>query len=82
MPTRPLVTRYEDDLTLVADLWGKVGFALALVVVLAFPFVAGPRWLTVGNMALVAVVGTAGERYAEWRHRDRRSLELVDELAG
>ncbi len=32
--------------------------------------------------ALVAVVGTAGERYAEWRHRDRRSLELVDELAG
>jgi branched-chain amino acid transport system permease protein len=58
MPTRPLVTRYEDDLALLPDRWGQAGLALALVVALAFPFVAGSHWLTVGNMALVAVVGS------------------------
>ena len=58
MPTRPLTTRYEDDLALLPDLWGKAGFALALVAALLFPFLAGPHWLTVGNMALVAIVGS------------------------
>jgi branched-chain amino acid transport system permease protein len=57
---RPLLTRYQDDLGLFPDRWHKVGLALAAVVVLAYPFVVGPSWLTVGNHALVAVVGAVG----------------------
>lgn len=60
MPTRPLVTRYEDDLRLMPDRWHKVGLVLGLVFVLAFPFLASASWLTVGNHALVAIVGAVG----------------------
>jgi branched-chain amino acid transport system permease protein len=60
VPTRPLVTRYEDDLKLFPGLWHRVGLVLGVVVVLGFPFVAGARWLTVGNLALCATVGAAG----------------------
>ncbi len=59
MPTRPLITRYEDDLRLFPGLWHKVALVLGVAVVLLFPFVAGARWLTVGNLALVATVGAA-----------------------
>ncbi|MBI4259992.1 MAG: branched-chain amino acid ABC transporter permease [Actinobacteria bacterium] len=58
MPVRPLVTRYEDDLRLFASRWQQAGLALGLVVVLVYPFVAGNRWLSIGNQALVAVVGS------------------------
>jgi branched-chain amino acid transport system permease protein len=57
---RPLVTRYEDDLRLFPDFWHKVGLALGALFILAFPFVAGPSWLTVGNHALIAIVGAVG----------------------
>jgi branched-chain amino acid transport system permease protein len=60
MPTRPLVTRYQDDLSLFPDLWHKVGLIAGLAVVLAFPFWASASWLTVGNHALIAVVGSVG----------------------
>lgn len=60
MPTRPLVTRYEDDLRLFPDRWHKIGFAIAIPIVLGLPFVATPQWLTVGNLALIAVVGAVG----------------------
>ena len=60
MPTRKLVTRYEDDLRLWPDLWHKVGLALGLAFVLAFPFVAGPSWLSVGIHAMIAIVGAVG----------------------
>lgn len=60
MPTRPLVTRYEDDLALFPDWWHKVGLVIAVVVGLGFPFFVGPSWLTVGNQALVAIVGAVG----------------------
>lgn len=60
MPTRPLVTRYEDDLRLFPDRWHKVGLVLGAVVVLGFPFVTGASWLTVGNQALIAIVGAVG----------------------
>lgn len=59
MPTRPLVTRYEDDLRLFPSLWHRVGWAVALVILLAWPWLAAGRWMTVGNLALVAVVGSA-----------------------
>lgn len=60
MPTRPLVTRYEDDLRLFPDRWHTIGLALAIPIVLAVPFVASAQWLTVGNLALIAVVGAVG----------------------
>lgn len=60
MPTRPLVTRYEDDLSLFPDLWHKVGLVLGLAVALWFPFWVSASWLTVGNHALIAIVGSIG----------------------
>ena len=60
MPTRPLVIRYEDDLDLFPGVWHRVGLVVALVLLLAIPFVASPRWLTVSNLALVSVVGAVG----------------------
>lgn len=57
---RPLVTRYEDDLRLFPDFWHKVGIALGVAIMLGFPFLAGPSWLTVGNQALIAIVGAVG----------------------
>jgi branched-chain amino acid transport system permease protein len=60
MPTRPLVTRYEDDLRRFPDRWHKVGLALGAAIVLGFPFAAGASWLTVGNQALIAIVGAIG----------------------
>ncbi|HUH05667.1 MAG TPA: branched-chain amino acid ABC transporter permease [Kofleriaceae bacterium] len=57
MPTRPLVTSYKDDLRLFPDMWHKVGLALGVAVVLYYPFYVGNEWLTVGNHALIAIVG-------------------------
>lgn len=59
MPTRPLVVRYEDDLKLLPGLWHKVGGLLAVAIALSYPWLASARWLTVGNLALVAIVGAA-----------------------
>lgn len=58
--TRPLVTRYEDDLRLFPDAWHKLGLALGILIVLAYPFWVGSSWLTVGNQALIAIVGAVG----------------------
>jgi branched-chain amino acid transport system permease protein len=60
MPTRPLVTRYQDDLRIFPDRWHKIGLALGAATVLAFPFAVSASWLTVGNHALIAVVGAVG----------------------
>jgi branched-chain amino acid transport system permease protein len=60
VPTRSLVTRYEDDLALFPDRYHKIGIVLGLVFVFAFPFVASASWLTVGNQALIAIVGAVG----------------------
>ena len=57
MPTRPLTTRYEDDLALFADRWQRAGLAVSVLIVLAFPAVADGFWLTIGNNALIAIVG-------------------------
>jgi branched-chain amino acid transport system permease protein len=58
MPTRALVTRYRDDQALVPDMWQKVGLILGLIAIVVFPFQVSERWLVVGNLALVAVVGS------------------------
>ena len=60
MPTRPLQTRYEDDLKLFPDMWHKIGLAVAIPIFLAYPFIASSQWLTIGNLALVTVVGAIG----------------------
>ena len=54
---RRLRTRYEQDLQLLPDSWHKVGLGIAVVFLLVFPCVAGARWLNVGNLALLSVVG-------------------------
>ncbi len=59
MPTRPLVTRYEDDLRLFQSMWHKVALVLGGAVVLVYPFATSARWLGVGNLALVATVGAS-----------------------
>ena len=58
MPTRPLVTRYEDDLRLFPDMWHKVGLLLGTITVLWFPFYVGDYWLIIGNLALISIVGS------------------------
>jgi branched-chain amino acid transport system permease protein len=58
VPTRPLVTRYEDDLALFPDRWHRIGLVVFGLALLIFPFVAGDHWLGVGNRALIAVVGS------------------------
>lgn len=58
MPTRSLVTRYEDDLRLFPDMWHKVGLVLGLALVLWYPFHVSDQWLIVGNLALVYIVGS------------------------
>ncbi len=58
MPTRKLVTTYEDDLARFPDLWQKLGLGLLALALLGFPMVASSRWLAIGNLALVSVVGS------------------------
>ena len=58
MPTRALVTRYRDDLKLFPDMWHKVALVLGAVVALGYPFYVGHQWMTVGNIALVSIVGS------------------------
>ena len=60
MPTKALVTSYEQDQKLFPDLWHKIGLVLGALLCVGFPFVADGQWLTVGNLALVAVVGAVG----------------------
>ncbi len=58
MPTRRLITHYRDDLALWPDMWHRVGLVVAAVVALGYPFLVSDEWLTIGNLALVAVVGS------------------------
>ena len=60
MPTRALITRYEDDLQLFPDLWHKIGLAVGILFLVVFGFTANDHWLNVGNLALISVVGALG----------------------
>lgn len=60
MPTRPLLIRYEDDLALFPDMWNKIGVAVAILALVLFPILASEYWMTVGNMALIGIVGAVG----------------------
>lgn len=58
MPRRKLITRYQDDLSLFPDRWHLVGWLACAPLALLYPFLASDEWLTVGNLALVGVVGS------------------------
>jgi branched-chain amino acid transport system permease protein len=58
MPNRPLAVRYEDDFRLLAGRWERIGLLLLVVLALAYPWVVSTNWVTVANLALVAVVGS------------------------
>lgn len=58
MPNRPLAVRYEDDFRLLAGRWERFGVALLVALALAYPLLASTHWVTVANLALVAVVGS------------------------
>jgi hypothetical protein len=61
VPTRPLTTRYEDDLRLFASRWQQLALVLGIVVALVYPFIVGSRWMTIGNQALIS------RWWARWR---------------
>ena len=58
MPNRPLAVRYEDDFSLLAGRWERIGLALLVIVALAYPWIVTTNWITVANLALVAIVGS------------------------
>ena len=60
MPTTPLATRYEDDLRLLASRWRQAGVVLLALVLVVYPLQATAQWLTIGNLALVSIVGAVG----------------------
>ncbi|HIA00521.1 MAG TPA: branched-chain amino acid ABC transporter permease, partial [Myxococcales bacterium] len=60
MPTRALVTSYRNDMRLFPDFWHKVGLVIAVGLLLAYPLLLDDRWVTIGNHALIAVVGSIG----------------------
>ncbi len=60
MPTRALVTRYEQDLERFPDAWHRVGIALLVMACVAIPVLANSYWMTVINQALFTVVGAVG----------------------
>lgn len=57
MPIRPLVTRYEDDLSLFPTRWHRIGLVLGLVLLVVLPFGLDRYWLDVLNLTAVYVVG-------------------------
>ena len=58
MPNRPLTTRYEDDFSLLAGRWERIGLALLVLLLVAYPWVVNTNWVTVANLALIAIVGS------------------------
>jgi branched-chain amino acid transport system permease protein len=58
MPNRPLAVRYEDDFKLLAGRWERLGVALLVAGVIAYPWLVTTNWVTVANLALVAIVGS------------------------
>lgn len=60
MPTRPLLTRYQDDLSLFPDLWHKIGLSVVVIAIIAYPLCVGEYGMTLANSACIAVVGAVG----------------------
>ena len=58
MPSRPLVTRYEQDLHRFVDRWQYLGLFLLAVVIVLWPAVMPGRWVTIAVQACTAIVGS------------------------
>ena len=58
MPNRALTTRYEDDFSLLGGRWERIGLALLAAFVPIYPFAATVNWVTVANLAMIAIVGS------------------------
>ena len=58
MPNRPLTTTYQDDFSILAGRWERFGLLLLTIGVLAYPLLATTNWVTVANLALIAIVGS------------------------
>lgn len=58
MPNRPLIERYEDEFPLLAGRWERIGIALLAAVMIGWPLLASVNWVTVANLAMIAVVGS------------------------
>jgi branched-chain amino acid transport system permease protein len=57
---RTLLTSYREDMKLFPGGWHKFGLALFVVLALIYPFWVGPKWMTIGNLALIYVVASVG----------------------
>ena len=57
MPTRKLVVRYEQDLTLFPDRWHKIGLVTISLLAVIFPIVASDYWLGISLDTMIAIVG-------------------------
>ena len=57
MPSKPLVTRYEQDLHRFVTRWQYLGLALLAVVIVAWPLVMSAQWITIAVQACTAIVG-------------------------
>jgi branched-chain amino acid transport system permease protein len=57
MPNRPLARHYADDFSLLAGRWERIGLLLLTVTLVAYPLLANSNWVTVANLALIAIVG-------------------------
>jgi branched-chain amino acid transport system permease protein len=58
MPNRPLAVRYEDEFRLLAGRWERIGIALLTLALVIYPWVVHTNWVTVANLAMIAVVGS------------------------
>ena len=57
MPTRKLVVRYEQDLTLFPDRWHKIGLGVLIPLAVIFPILASEYWLGISLDTMIAIVG-------------------------
>ena len=74
MPTRPLVTRYEDDLALFPDLWHRFGLACLALALLVFTLDSSHTWPVAwiaNRNALVAAVPALLGLVAHLRWREQ-----------
>lgn len=57
MPTRKLVVRYEQDLSLFPDRWQQLGLVAFVIFATLFPLVASEYWLGISLDTMIAIVG-------------------------
>jgi len=58
MANYPLTTQYADELKLFRGQWQRRGLWLLIAVLIAYPVLASQNWMTVANLAMIAIVGS------------------------